>query len=39
VQELETDIASLLVGADRERFEQTRKQHVDAGHPLHWRRV
>jgi glutamate dehydrogenase len=33
VRELEAEIASVLVGADREKFEQVRKRHIEAGAP------
>ncbi|MBS0418494.1 MAG: NAD-glutamate dehydrogenase [Proteobacteria bacterium] len=33
VRQLETEIGSILNGADRERFEKVRKEHVDAGVP------
>jgi glutamate dehydrogenase len=33
VRELEAGIGSVLVGADREKFEQVRKEHVEAGAP------
>jgi glutamate dehydrogenase len=33
VRELEAEIGHVLVGADRDRFEQVRKQHSDAGAP------
>jgi len=33
VRELGAEIGSVLVGADREKFEQVRKEHVDAGAP------
>src|ERR1700759_2787849 len=33
VRQLETEIGSILNGADRERFERVRKEHVDAGVP------
>jgi glutamate dehydrogenase len=33
VQELESDIAEVLVGSERERFEKVRKQHLDGGVP------
>ena len=33
VRELEAEIAHVLVGVDRERFEKVKKEHVDAGAP------
>jgi glutamate dehydrogenase len=33
VRELEAEIGSVLVGADREKFEQVRKEHIDSGAP------
>jgi glutamate dehydrogenase len=33
VRQLESDIAHILSGAERERFEKTRKQHIEAGVP------
>ena len=33
VRELESDISHVLTGGERERFERTRKQHLDAGVP------
>jgi glutamate dehydrogenase len=33
VRELEAEIGQVLVGVDRERFEQVRKEHADAGAP------
>ncbi len=33
VRDLEADISHVLVGADRERFERVRKEHLDAGAP------
>jgi glutamate dehydrogenase len=33
VRELEADIAAVLVGVDRERFEKVRKEHLDASVP------
>ena len=33
VRELEAEIGHVLVGADRDRFEKVRKEHIDAGAP------
>jgi glutamate dehydrogenase len=33
VRELEAELGHVLVGVDRDRFEQVRKQHIDAGAP------
>jgi glutamate dehydrogenase len=33
VRELEAEIGHVLVGADRDRFEKVRKEHLDAGTP------
>src|SRR5262249_34122433 len=33
VRQLESDITHVLSGAERERFEKTRKQHIEAGVP------
>jgi glutamate dehydrogenase len=33
VRQLEAEIAQVLTGSDRERFENTRKQHMEAGLP------
>jgi glutamate dehydrogenase len=33
VRELEAEIGAVLVGADRERFEKVRKEHIEAGVP------
>jgi glutamate dehydrogenase len=33
VRELEAEIGEVLVGADRERFEKVRKEHIEAGVP------
>jgi glutamate dehydrogenase len=33
VRQLESEIATVLAGPGRERFEETRKQHIDAGLP------